>query len=586
MEYLVIAGDDRVVPFFRFPDTTEEAQKYSYCSQVSGDTATGAAICNKMILTDDYYGDRVPSALALFAGQPAYVPDLGIGRLVENAEEIVGQIDTFLADSSVTVADAVVTSFSEYSGTGSAICKLLTGDGLSTDCSLSDNLWRATDLVAKVLNVRHGLAFISGHAQHYRLGCPGVTWLTADMVAAASVDHARTLFYTVWGGHSGLNVPPESPHPLDLPQAFAQLQATYLGNTGFFLGCKTAPCLSAQLAIDFVEQLTYGRSATAGQALAAAKQEYYLACRTYGSQEQKAVNRLTLYGLPMYRYTTAVAPPPSPPTHPSTHEPQVLKEQRVRQLSDGLTVNSISYQFPPLGEETTDDGVFYHFGGRVHTGDGEPVQPKYIADLSFPQTEAHGLVFKSGTYTDVLSFDPVVDQVITMTTNVAEPLFEAPGWYPSLLTLNHLERGDRLVAILGQFQASGETERIYDRLGFDVYYHVHSDDWSGPAIHTVTSGLGGGRAWVTVRAEDPSGVHAVVVAYTHGDGVWSSTEMGQNYDTWSGEFAATVDTRFFVQAVDGAGNVSAADNDGRYYAPGEGTEPAPNRILIPLVVRG
>jgi hypothetical protein len=260
----------------------------------------------------------------------------------------------------------------------------------------------------------------------------------------------------------------------------------------------------------------------------------------------------------------------------------VIEEAQVAVMGNVLTVNSISYQFPPLTAESTDDGLYYTLGGLAQTDDSKPIQPKYIADLSFPGTEAHGVVFKGGVYTDEVSFDPVVAQAINEYVSPAEPSFDAPGWYPALLhNLNYLERGDRLVALLGQFNPSSQTERVYDRLSFDIYYHTTSDDWAAPMIMSISSGLGVSTAAITVGTSDASGIETVIVAYTDGDGIWASTSLTESGNSWTGRFSASADTEFFVQVVDEAGNVAVSDNNGRYFKPGEGHF----GIYLPLVLR-
>jgi len=92
-----------------------------------------------------------------------------------------------------------------------------------------------------------------------------------------------------------------------------------------------------------------------------------------------------------------------------------------------------------------------------------------------------------------------------------------------------------------------------------------------------------------VEATDPSGVVRVLVAYTAGDGVWHNQDLIDDMNTlkWRGEITATLQTRYFVQAVDGAGNVGLAHNKGRYYAllpPAplvQGGEPY--KIYLPLI---
>jgi hypothetical protein len=279
------------------------------------------------------------------------------------------------------------------------------------------------------------------------------------------------------------------------------------------------------------------------------------------------------------RYTTSTV------AQSQNQEATVTKDGQMTALGDGLTVNSLSFQFPALTAEITDDGLYYAFGDLVHAGDGEPIQPKYTADLSFPETKVHGVVFKGGVYTDEISFDPVVDQALTETVPLDEPAFSAPGWYPSLPhRFNYLERGDRLVTLLGQFNPLSQTERLYDQLSFDVYYHTSSDDWTAPSVTRISSKLEGNTGNVTVDASDPSGIEAIIVTHTDGGGAWASVELTQSGSLWREGFDANDDARFFVQVVDKAGNVAVQDNGGKYFELGE--DPFTAAVYLPLVMSG
>jgi len=579
LEYLVIVGDDRVIPFRRVLDQTSYPE--SNYGAVSPTSTTGAALRDDMTLTDDYYADAVPTVPDSpgWDGHDLYIPDLGIGRLIETPAEIIAQIDTFLADDGLTTSSAIVTGYDFVKDGAQVMCDELRGDGITTDCTLIGEHWDRDDFITQVLNTRHGIVSINGHANHYIIGSPSGHVYSSD-VAGATADHTRAIFYTL-GCHSGLNVPPTNPYePLDTAQALIQHQANYIANTGYGWGSPHYIALSEQLMLDFTERLVYGRSATIGQALAAAKQEYYLNEGNFDYYDEKIMIESTLYGLPMYRYTTPTAT--AMQLQAQGHGATAIKEEQVTVLGNGLTVNSLSYQFPALTAESTDDGLYYTFDGLVHTGDGEPIQPKYTADLSFPETKAHGVVFKGGVYTDVASFNPVVDQAVTETTTLAEPAFSAPGWYPSLLhRLNRLERGDKLVTLLGQFNPNSQTERLYEQLSFDIYYHTSSDDWTPPSITSMSSGLGAGTAIITVGADDASGIEAVIVAYTDGNGTWASTSLTESGEKWSGSFPASADTEFFVQVVDKAGNVAVSDNNGRYFKPGDSLF----AVYLPLVLK-
>ena len=97
-----------------------------------------------------------------------------------------------------------------------------------------------------------------------------------------------------------------------------------------------------------------------------------------------------------------------------------------------------------------------------------------------------------------------------------------------------------------------------------------------------------GKAQFKVEAQDSSGIHRVVVAYTTGSGVWRSLEL--QYDAslakWTGSASLGPQAKFFVQAVDGAGNVAVDANKGAYYDLGlmEARE-LPYNIYLPFIVK-
>jgi major membrane immunogen (membrane-anchored lipoprotein) len=95
---------------------------------------------------------------------------------------------------------------------------------------------------------------------------------------------------------------------------------------------------------------------------------------------------------------------------------------------------------------------------------------------------------------------------------------------------------------------------------------------------------------IKVETSDPSNVVRVVVAYTEGQGEWLSSDLDYEEATlkWKGEITATAQTRFIVQAVDGAGNVQVAQNKGAYYhllPPAPLVSDGSSRLALPLLVR-
>jgi parallel beta-helix repeat protein len=555
--YMVIIGDDRVFPFHRVPDRTRfQEHHYPY---VSCNSITGAAICQGMTLTDDYYADKkpvLPDGPMWNSDDPLYIPDVAVGRLVERPEEIIAQIDTFLENDEITAINALVTGYDVFKVAARATCRLLKESELATDCLLG-NRW-GRDKLTSLLNTRHTLVTLCGHADHFVLDTPRCNRLESRECVFSTdlldinADYARIIIYNP-GCHSGLCVSPENPYqPLDFPQALARQSVIYIGNTGYGWMYNDSIGLSMRLMYNFTENLAYGQSATVGQALVAAKQQYYRSKNDLSHYSGKILVESTLFGLPMYRYNTSPKSFTQPPTAP-------VQSRQSTDIGANLTVLSIDYRFPPFTLETTEDGSRYVFDSHVqYIEHGQPVQPLYIADFSLRDKRGHGVVFKGGDYTDMPDFDPIVAQAVTTTQTIQfEPTFNAPGWTPLFPhRLNHLESTDWLAIPLAQFNSENQTERVYHELNFDVYYHANSDDWTGPSIKSISSETDAGHTQVAVKARDSSGILVVVVAYTAGDGAWVSVELTEHNGQWIGSFPTSATTEFFVQVVDRAGNVA------------------------------
>ena len=319
-------------------------------------------------------------------------------------------------------------------------------------------------------------------------------------------------------------------------------------------------------------------SLSVGQALAAAKRHYCSTEAEFDYYDEKIIQEATLYGLPMYEFHTSG----TMTVAEAESEPYTLAAQSISVAVEGLTRNSVSYEFPEFAAMAADDGVIYTLADQVQIDDGAPIQPRVAVDVTFIKITAHGVVFRGGTYTDTRSFDPVVDVAVTEEITVTEPDFGAPGWYPLVpYSLNRLEDEETLVQVLGQFHPDRDTERLYSRVSFDIYYHDSSTDWTAPAVVRVWSVLQNEEASVSVEATDEAGIHTVVVAHTDGTGNWKSVELGYDGTLWTESFPATASPEFFVQVVDGAGNVAVDDNGGRCFRPGEGG----HAVYLPLAVR-
>jgi hypothetical protein len=245
------------------------------------------------------------------------------------------------------------------------------------------------------------------------------------------------------------------------------------------------------------------------------------------------------------------------------------------------------------------EGSFFSLDSVVHAAAGEPVQPKFYADVSaFDAGNLRGVLLSGGVYTDVAGFDPVIVQPINeYITPTGEPDFEATGWYPPVPfgVRNHdtvSGSADTLVTLMGQFNSETGTERLYEGLSFDTYYSTDPD--TDPPVINYLNGVldeAQGQGTIKVEATDASGIERVVVAYTEGQFEWFSQDLEYDADMhkWQGGIPASSDTIYFVQAVDGAGNVRVTHNKGIYYSlvpPAELVEGGqPGRLYLPLTLR-
>lgn len=569
VKYIVIVGDDRIIPFRREPNRAFHCENFrcegreSDYPAVSCSTTIGAALCSNMNLTDNFYGDRRIEPWHEF--QP-YLPDLAVGRLVENPDEIVSQIDAFLASTARTPTTAASVGTDFMLDTAREIRDRWQGKGLSVD-SLINNTWDKSRFLQQVVNTRHELVSLNTHADHCVIGAGNGDKITSHDISASTGDLSQALYFSL-GCHSGLNVPPQNPvDSFDLPQVFVRKGATYVGNTGYGWGSTSGVGWSERL-MSIYADMVYGRSISVGQALAAAKRSYASSEALPDAYDAKVLLQATLYGLPHYKFLTASR---DSTTDAEEIKPYTVVTQSISAVAGGLTRSTTTYSFPDFENIVHDTGAFYTLAGHAQIDNGVPLQPRAGVDISVVKTMAHGAVLRSAVYQDLARFDPVVGQAMTDGSVAVEPDFDAPGWYPSLpFTVNRFDSLATLALVLGQYDSASQTERLYRKMTFDVYYHDSSSDWTPPTVGNVSSMLEEGQLSVTVYAADASGLQAVIATYTNRTGTWESVELEATDSGWTGSFSVGANTRYFVQVVDGAGNVAVADNNGRYFAPQQG----------------
>jgi hypothetical protein len=599
IEYVVIVGDDRIIPFRRTLDRTNHPEHHY--ESASRSTTVGAACDDDMTLTDDYYVDREP---IWWNGHEVYLPDLAIGRLIETPSEIEGLIDEFIDNNGQTnVSKVLVTGYDFVRDAAREMADLLCQDVGPThvDDGLIGGSWSGGELRDKQLHTspRFDVQSINGHANHWTEGAPGSGNCTAGDVVGATSDLGGVLIYAL-GCHAGLNVPPDNDtHPLDLAQAFLGEGASYVANTGFGWGVRGLVGLSERLMIDFTRAFLTHDSATIGKALTAAKQAYYQQATQFSDHDEKVLIESTLYGLPMYQLNTgAVLGDEDPFAGDVTFQAGGQALPLDEDLLSGTVGFSLKDSFVTMPIESHPDGFgnYYSLSGYISTGPLEPTQPLYFRELEPPAgRQVRGLIMTSASYTDTTGFDPVIGLAENeFVTSMTEPDYDAVGWHPAvpfgLFRPNRSNPEATLLFSMGQYDIEGQTERLYDGAHLDVYYSG-SPDYLEPTVRWVggVRAASEGKAYVKIEAMDSSGIQRVNVAYTDGTGQWRSQDLSYDSRTqkWFGSFPATADTVCFVQVVDRAGNVAVDTNKGSYYRFATGEPPSLMYwVYLPVVTRG
>ena len=609
LKYIVIIGDDQSIPHYRIEDHSYflvEEKKYGI--HVNPDTAIGAALQKGYFLSDDFYGDINP----LYEGKrELFIPDYAIGRLIGSPITITNFIndfldqkgkvdvdrglvigaggsaewDKFLIDSSEQISDDMETSFTTI--------ETLIGD------------WDYESFIEAIKKPLPTLAALNVHANHGQIGVPAnddslLKVITSEAIRMNLMAATGSAFSTI-GCHAGLYALYDEIGGIGLPFIFSSQSINWIANTGFGVGGDDF-AYSEQLMVLLNQALVEDDQKEIGIALQEAKQNYYIqqVNSRFDSTDEKTVNQLILYGLPMYVLQTGSSGESQPDNQP-------MMSSNTIEIAPNLFKQSQTYNFTV--ELIENDPVGKYYRAIVANGTGTSVRNEYpIQGLAIQENiseTVHGVVFRGGEYTNHEGFDPNVtrlsnitqiwDGAIENTSDlwIDEKVFTGTAWLSSQLprlrflpTLDGLHQ-DLLIQI-SQFRGSDEKQLVYNQMELDLYSpSIVTNDFIAPDIDNNVQAIlnrNTNMVDVAVRAKDDLGVQTVVVAYTsipdedNKLGSWSSIELTQNStDTslWTGSIPATVNA-YFVQAVDTSGNVSVKDGNGEYFVP---NSPALTKIV-------
>ena len=634
LRYVVIAGGDGVIPFFRYPDQSLLGQESGYVPPVASSSASEASLRNDYLLSQDAYGSgtRVSLRSSSFP-----VPGLAVGRLVETSAEIAGMIDAYIAtDGVVTPRSSLVTGYDFLADAADAVtAELRVGTAAPVDTLIAPNgvspqdpsAWTAVDLAARLFGGRHDVVFLAGHfSANSALAADFTTSLITTDLAASTANFTNAIVFSA-GCHSGYNLVDGDAIsgvtlPLDWAQAFAQKKATLIAGTGYQYGDTDFIEYSERLYLNFTRQLRTGNGVVSvGEALARAKLGYLAATPDLRGIHEKALLEATLFGLPMLGVNMPGARLPVAGLGPVVNATAVgaqparslgLETADIR-VAPSLTSRSLvlnylqsTSQNPPA----TIAATWWEGPQGVVSNPAEPALPLAVVNVTPVDGRfvLRGVGFRGGAYADD-TITPLTGAATDDLRGVHVP-FVSPVFFPMRpWTVNYFGAlaGNGATSLLvtpAQHRAADialgtSTRRTYAGLDLRLYYSGNLDVAAlsdAPSIVAVSAQPNG--AGVVFSAQvvgDPAAaIHQVWVTTTSdGAGAWTSLDLAQcvaplpaacgsvaDSGRWVGALAGSpANLKYVVQAVNGYGLVTLDDNYGAYYSLG-GANPAATAVAL------
>ena len=612
LKYILIVGDDRIIPFYRAKDYTESGSMESdYSDLIDPTIRIGAALGANYILTDDYYGDHTPS-VDRNLGRELFMPDLVTGRLVEDANSITSLIERFLENNGKINADSVLVVGTDWLKDGATrIEEDLKDEAIIVKVYDPHN---ADELCSKIntsSSTNPKINFFGLHSDHYNL------YLAGHDITTVSTEYLNNcveknlvegeVIYSL-GSHSGLNVPPEYANQGGENISFDHSElwlnkgiVTYIGPTTFAGYGREYLAYSEDLGRRFMEELFLGTgSQFVGIALKEAKERYLLESfpgvtnieQIYAnaSANEKTLIGTTIFGLPMLKVESVNT------KYIGNDNKKIVVCKEVAS-KNGLLPISYSGPLPEPTICSVTDGTFLCFNAKTVANDGEPIQPKDTWFTGRGEYIPKGVVMEGAIYDVSEEFDPVVERAgwgpeenIDSEGELKD--YTKIGWFPSIPFLvntivqekevsDNLPPLQELVVVGGQYNYELGAERLYTEVSYTTYFlpeNTEINDNDEPIITDVKNSVNSSNELVLGIESDEALIRCVVVL-TDGKGEWWTSDLGSIDEAgkeWSANIPVSSTVEYFIQAVDTSGNVAYDDNDGRYYTAVPAIEPPYN----------
>ncbi|MCC6232588.1 MAG: HYR domain-containing protein, partial [Verrucomicrobiales bacterium] len=617
---------DFVPPVFEFSSSQASLRKNFFLSQ---DRYAARCLVNRkstqLPLPDLAIGRLVETPAEIMGMIDAYLKTPG-GLLPAPQSLLVTGYD-FLEDAANAVAAEL------HAGTGVVPDRLIS----SRDLAPSDpESWTADQLRALLLPARHDILFLAGHFNAGgALAADFTTRILASELLASATDFENAFFYSP-GCHSGYNIIDEHALPIitqqpDWAQVCARKRMTLLAGTGYQYGDTDFIEYSERLYLLFTRQLRTGSGAVSlGSALARAKAQYLASTSDLRGIHEKALLQATLFGLPMLAYDlpgARLAPPPGTSVIPATQayvsDPPSAGQVLGLRYAD-LTVNaSFSRHELTLKNAERDAGdpgapeevlaVWYSGSDGIVTHPAEPVLPLEIRNVTVPGVSLRGIGYRGGEFSDLPNLVPLTGAATTEIRGV-HPAFVSDEFFPQrfwranyfgALCESGVEGTQLFVTPVQVRSVAGAdlaTLRRHHKSNFRLFYSGNITTYVDPAtgasstpalsapptiskIEATPDDEGRVTFKVQVVGNPAAGVQEVWILFTSLTGAfrdrWEPLDLHQSTAdsrTWEATLdlhdTPPGDVRFQVQAVNGVGLVTLANNLGQFYTPAS-AEPAP-----------
>jgi hypothetical protein len=405
-------------------------------------------------------------------------------------------------------------------------------------------------------------------------------WKTTD-IAAHTTGFADSLLITV-GCHAGLSVPNALGNlaDTDIAQSFLAKGGAMIGTSAYAYASRLKASYSEELAIALTKEIIAGSSQPIGIALNRAKARYYSENAGWiDALDEKVLLPTTLYGLPMLEVSTtngsALAISLLAASAPS---PVVATEQMIAGPAQSDYVKMpLDNVIDPALYQLSSDGTYYTYAGNALLQEGAPIQPSHqiVPTITVGGHKIRAVLLRGASYEEK-DFAPAIAESFvisagpTQTRRNAKALFmeTETGWdraFPHSLgyadRLNNSAAPSDIVSVnlvLGAYNVTDGRYRHFTDLDLELLYS-DSPDRDDPKAIDATGLVSTAQTQLTANVDANETIAEVIGLCDNGIDTYAVVDLQrQEGGQWRGICAMSA-TRFFLQVVDTAGNVTITD---------------------------